>query len=149
MVAMATPNEGLPRQTKGTGRGGGGGEGQDSQRRWHPSRGLPAAQEGVRVERSSQEDAWEEQAPRSGGAGEAGDSAGWRTKPKTESDADHRRPSLRVLRPPEGLEQGRAWITSAFSNNLFEERMEELRISPGCFLTVQPLSCSFTAGVWA
>lgn len=25
MVAMATPNEGLPRQTKGTGRGGGGG----------------------------------------------------------------------------------------------------------------------------
>ena len=28
----------------------------------------------------------------------------------------------------EGLEQGRAWITSAFLNNLFEERMEELRI---------------------
>lgn len=107
MVAMATPNEGLPRQTKGTGRGRGWG-GQDSQRRWRPSRGLPAAQEGVRVERSSQEDAWEEQAPRSGGAREAGDSAGWRTKPKTESDADNRRPSLRVLRPPEGLEQGRA-----------------------------------------
>ena len=36
------------------------------------------------MERSSQEDAWEEQASRSGGAGEAGDSAG--TKLETESD---------------------------------------------------------------
>lgn len=51
------------------------------------------------MERSSQEDAWEEQAPRSGGAREAGDSAGWRTKPETESDTDHKRPSLRVPRP--------------------------------------------------
>lgn len=44
------------------------------------------------MERSSREDACEEQAPRSGGAGEAGDSAGRRTKPETESDADHKWP---------------------------------------------------------
>lgn len=49
------------------------------------------------MERSSQEDAWEEQASRSGGVGEAGDSAG--TKLETESDTDHKRPSLRVPRP--------------------------------------------------
>lgn len=51
MVAMATPTKGSQADQ---GRDAAGGGGQDSQRRWRPSRGPPASRlwEGVRVERS-------------------------------------------------------------------------------------------------
>ena len=76
------------------------------------------------MERPSGENVWEEQIPRSGGAGirswcresssarlycgEARDPAGLRTKPKTESDADHELHSPLVPRPQGASEASQA-----------------------------------------